>query len=80
MIARVYSVPGETEGGKKEGHFRVGSIDLSFKLFLTCRDNCNHYKSFHHLIPTLPVGIWNTQGILKQIRKCSGGMLSSGPK
>ena len=71
MIARVYSVPGQTEGGKKEGHFQVGSIDLSFKLFLTCGGNCNHYESVHHLIPTLPVGIWNTQAIFKTNQKVS---------
>ena len=33
------------------------TIDLSSKLSLTCGDKVNYYKSVHHPIPTLPVGI-----------------------
>ena len=40
-------------------------IDLSSKLFLTCEGNISYYKSVHHPIPTLPVGIGNTQAIFK---------------
>ena len=64
MSLQVYSVPGQTEGRRKA--FLVWtSIDLSFKLFLTCGGNVNYHKSVNHLIPTLPVGIGNTLAIFK---------------
>ena len=46
MSAQIYSVPGQTERRRKK------SIDLSYKLSLTCGGNVNHYKSVHHPIPT----------------------------
>ena len=51
MSAQVYSVPGQTEG-RRRAFLERKSIDLSYKLSLTCRDNVNYYKSVHHLIPT----------------------------
>ena len=64
MGAQVYSVPGQTEGIRK-AFFKWANIDLSSKLFLTCRGNMNYYKSVHHPIPALPVGIRNTLAIFK---------------
>ena len=32
----------------------------------SCGDNVNYYKSVHHPIPTLPVGIGNTLAIFKK--------------
>ena len=47
-------------------------MDLYFKLSLTCGGNVNYYKSVHHPIPTLPVGIGYTLTISnKQISKLS---------
>ena len=66
MSARVYSVPGQTEG-RRRGLF-------GGKLSLTCEDNGNYYKSVNHPIPTLPLGIRITQdiqGYPKQISKFS---------
>ena len=51
MSSQVYSVPGQTEG-RRRAFLERKSIDLSYKLSLTCRDNVNYYKSVHHLIPT----------------------------
>ena len=56
---------------RRKTFYEWASIDLSSKLFLTCRGNFKHYKSVQNLIPTLPVGIGNTQAISKQIRKLS---------
>ena len=64
MGAQVYSVPGQTEGRRKVFLERV-SIDLSSKLSLTCWSNINCYKSVHHPILTLPVGIGSTLAIFK---------------
>ena len=64
MSARVYSVPGQTEW-RKRAFLEWASIDLSSKLSLICGDNVNYYKSVDHPIPTLPVGIGNTQAISK---------------
>ena len=64
MSAQVYSAPGQTEGIKK-AFVEWTSIDLSSKLFLTCRGNVNYYKSVHHPIPTPPVEIGNTLTISK---------------
>ena len=64
MSARVYSVPDQTEGRRKAFLERV-SIDLSSKLSLKCGGNVNYYKSVDNPIPTLPVGIGNTQAIFK---------------
>ena len=63
MIAQVYSVSGQTEGRKKV-FLEWTSIDLlSSTLSLTCGVNVNYYKSVHHSISTLPVGIGNTKQI-----------------
>ena len=51
MIAQVYSVPGQTKGRRK-AFLEWKSIDLSYKLSLTCGCNVNYYKSIHHPIPT----------------------------
>ena len=64
MIAQVYSVPGQTDGRRK-AFLEWTSMDLSSKLSLTCGSNFNYYKSVHHPIPTLPVGIGNTPAIFK---------------
>ena len=64
MSAQVYSVPGQTEGRRK-ALLEWKSIDLSYELSLTCGGNVNYYKSVHHPIPTLPVGIGNTLAIFK---------------
>ena len=59
MRAQVYSIPGQTEGIRK-AFLEWTSIDLSSKLSHTCGGHVNYYKSVHHPIPTLPVGIKNT--------------------
>ena len=64
MSARVYSVPDQTEGRRK-AFLEWVSIDLSSKLSLKCGGNVNYYKSVDNPIPTLPVGIGNTQAIFK---------------
>ena len=40
-------------------------INLSSKLFFTCGVNVKYFKSGHHPLPTLPVGIRNTLTIFK---------------
>ena len=52
MSAQVYSVPGQTEGRRKV-FLEWTSVDLSFKLSLSCGGNVNYYKlwkcsSFHY--------------------------------
>ena len=64
MIVQVYSGPGQTEGRNKAFSERT-SIDLSSKLSLKCGSNDNYYKSAHHLIPTLLVGIGNILEVFK---------------
>ena len=64
MTAQVYSVPGQTEGRGK-AFLKWTSIDLFSRLSLTCGGNVNYYKSVHHPITTLPVGIGNTVVIFK---------------
>ena len=64
MSAQVYSVPDQTEGRRKAPLEWV-SIELSSKPSLTCGGNIKYYRSVHHLIPTLSVGIDNTLTILK---------------
>ena len=59
MNAQVYSAPRQTEGRRKT-FLEWTNIDLSSELSLTCGGNVNYYKSVHHTIPTLPVGIGNT--------------------
>ena len=51
MSAQVYSVPGQTEGKRKD-LFEWKSIDLSYELSLTCEVNVKYYKSLHRPIPT----------------------------
>ena len=64
MSAQKYSLLGQTERRKKA--FLEGtSIDLSSKLSLTYEGNVNYYKRVHHPLSTLPVGIGNTQIVLK---------------
>ena len=64
MSVQVYSVPGQTEGNRKE-FLKWTSIDLSSKLSLTSGRNVNYYKNVHHPIPTLPVGTGSTLPIFK---------------
>ena len=64
MSAQVYSAPSQTEGRRK-AFLEWTSIDLSSKLSFTCGGKVNYYKSVHHHIPTLPVGIGNTQAIFR---------------
>ena len=64
MNAQVYSVPGQT-GVKRKAFLEWIIIDLSSKLPLTCGDNVNHYRGFHHPIPILPVVIGNTLAIFQ---------------
>ena len=64
MSAKVYSVPGQTEGRRK-AFLEWTSIDLSSKQSPTCRSNVNYYISVHHPIPTLPVGTGNNLAIFK---------------
>ena len=51
MSARVYCVPGQTEGRSKT-FLEWKSIDLSCELSLTCGGNVNYYKSVYQPIPT----------------------------
>ena len=64
MSAQVYSFPDQTEG-KKKAFLKWTRIDLSSKLYLTCGDKVNYYKSVDHLTPTLPVGIGNPMAVFK---------------
>ena len=57
MSVQVYPALSQTEG-KRKGLLEWKTIDL-------CGDNVSYYKSGHHLIPTLPVGIGNTLEIFK---------------
>ena len=52
MSAQVYSVLGQTEGRRK-AFLEWKSIDLSYKLSLTCGSIVNYYKSVHHPIAAL---------------------------
>ena len=51
MRAQLYSVPVQTEGRRK-AFLKWKSIDLSYKLSLTCGGNVNYYKMIHHPILT----------------------------
>ena len=51
MSAKVYSVPGQTEG-KREAFLEWKDINLSYKLLHGGRGNGNYYKSVNHSIPT----------------------------
>ena len=64
MSAQLYSVPDQTEG-KKKTFLEWTSIDLFSKLSLTWGGNVNYYKSVHHPIPTLRVGLGNTLAIFE---------------
>ena len=64
MSAQLYSKPGQTEGRRK-AFLDWASIDLSSELSFTCGGKVNYYKSVHHPIPTLPVGIEKTLAIFK---------------
>ena len=84
MSTRVHSVPGQTEGRKKTFLDRT-TIDSSSKLSHTCGGNVNYHKSVDCPIPTLPVGIGNTQSIFKTNQQAllsieCLGMFSSWPK
>ena len=84
MGVEVYSVPGQTQGRRK-GFSEPTSIYLYSKLSFACEGNVNYYKSVHHPIPTLPVGIGNTLEIFKT-NQCAlfwidfPGIFSSWPK
>ena len=62
MNVQVYSVPGETEW-RRRAFLEWTKIDLPSKLSITCGSNFTYYKSVHHPIPTLLVGILNTMTI-----------------
>ena len=49
MSAQVCSLPGQTEVREK-ALLESKSIDLFYKLCLTCGCNVNYYKSIHHPI------------------------------
>ena len=66
MSAQVCSVPGQTEGRRK-ACLEWTTIDLSSKLYLTCKANVNYSKGVHHPNPTLPVGIRDTQKLSFQL-------------
>ena len=51
MSAQVYSVPGQTEG-KRKAFLEWKSMELFYKLSLTCGGNVSYYKSVHHPIPS----------------------------
>ena len=51
MSAQVYSVPGQIEGRMKV-FLEWKSMDLSYKLSLTCGGNAKYYESVHHPIHT----------------------------
>ena len=55
MSAKIYSVPGQSEG-KRKTFFEWKRIDLSYKLSLTCGVNINYYKSVHRPVPTCENG------------------------
>ena len=59
-----YIVSGQTEGRTKV-FLEWTSIDSSSKLSLKCGGSVSYYKSVHHHILILPVGIGNTQAIFK---------------
>ena len=63
MSDQVYSVPSQTEGSTT--FLKRETIDLSSNLPFTCGGTVNYYKSVHHPIPTLPVGIGTTLEISK---------------
>ena len=65
MSAQVYSVPGQTEDRRKV-FMEWTCIYLFSKLSLTCGGDVNYYKSVHHPIHTLSVGIGNTLAIFKR--------------
>ena len=60
MSPQIYSVSGQTEE-RRMAFLEWKIIDLSLK----CECNVNYYKSVHHPIATLPVGIGNTLIIFK---------------
>ena len=62
MSGQLYSVLGQTEGSRK-AISEWTNRDFSSKLCLTCANNVYYWKSFHYLIPTLPVAIRNTLAI-----------------
>ena len=61
MSIQVYSVQAQTEGteGRRKVFWNEQTV-LSTKLSLTSRGDANYYKSVHHPIPALPVGLGNT--------------------
>ena len=63
MSDQLYSVPCQTEG--RATFLKWETIDLSSNLPFTCGGTVNYYKSVHHPIPTLPVGIGTTLEISK---------------
>ena len=84
MIARVHSVPGQNEGRRKV-FLEWTTINLSFKLSVTCESNVNYYESVHHPIPTLLYRLGNTHAVFKTNQyvvlsvECPG-IFSSWPK
>ena len=64
ISAQVYSVPDQI-AGKRKAFLEWTSIDLSFRLSLTCGRNVHYYKSVHHPILALPVRIGKTLAIFE---------------
>ena len=64
MSAQVYSLPGQAEL-RRNTFLEGASLDLSSELSLTYEGNVNHYKSVHHPLSTLLVGIGNTLEVFK---------------
>ena len=63
MSVRVHSVPGQTKGRRKV-FLEQACIALSTKPSV----NVSYYKIVDHPIPILPLGIGNTQTILRTIQ------------
>ena len=64
MSAQIHSVTSQNEG-RRNVFLEWTTIGLSSKVFLTCGGNVSYYKTVHHPISTLPVGIGNTITIFK---------------
>ena len=62
MSAQVYSSPAQG-AGRRKAFLEWTDIDISYKLSLACGSNVNYFKNVNQDVPTLPVGIGNTQAI-----------------
>ena len=64
MSAQECYVTGQTEG-RREAFLQLASLDHPLNFLLHKGGNVNYYKSLHHSISTLPVGIGSTLAIFK---------------